>query len=133
VLNAPTTKIRFSESTKMMDYGFANFELVSLLKKDQPVENQVTVYGGKEEIINGVVSQDVNFLIKTGDSKEYERETILDEKIKAPLKKGDKIGTLYLKQNDKLVQSLDIVSDRDVLKANVFDYFKKIFNNWVRK
>lgn len=133
VLNAPSTKIRFSESSKMMDYGFANYEVVSLLKKDQVVENQVPISGGKEEIINGVVSKDVNFLIKSGESKEYEREIVLDEKIKAPLEKGDKIGTLTLKQDNKIVQKIDIVSDREVLKANVFDYFKKIFDHWVRK
>ncbi len=133
VLNAPSTKIRFGESTKMMDYGFANYEVVSVLKKDQVVENQILVSGGKEEMINGVISKDVSFLIKSGDSKEYEREIVLDENIEAPLNMGDKVGTLTLKQNDKVVQSLDIVSDRDVLKANVFDYFKKIFDNWVRK
>ncbi len=43
VLNAPSTKVRFSESSKMMDYGFANYEMVSVLKKDQVVENQVPV------------------------------------------------------------------------------------------
>lgn len=133
VLNAPSTKMRFGESSKMMDYGFANYEVVSILKKDQVVENQVPVSGGKEELIDGVVSEDVSFLIKSGDSKDYEREIILDEKIDAPLNMGDKIGTLNLKQDDKVIKSLDIVSDRDVLKANVFDYFKKIFDDWVRK
>jgi D-alanyl-D-alanine carboxypeptidase (penicillin-binding protein 5/6) len=133
VLSAPSSKIRFSESSKMMDYGFANYEVVSVLKKDQVVKDNVYVSGGKEEIIDGVVSQNVSFLIKAGESRDFNQEVLLEEKIEAPLKKGDKIGTLTITQGDKVVQNLDIVSDRDVLRANVFDYFKKIFNSWIRK
>ncbi|HHU49049.1 MAG: D-alanyl-D-alanine carboxypeptidase family protein [Caldicoprobacterales bacterium] len=133
VLGAPSSKIRFSESSKMMDFGFANYEVVSVLKKDQVVKDNVYVSGGKEEFIDGVVSQNVSFLIKTGESRDFDKEVLLEEKIEAPLKKGDKIGTLTITQGDKVVQNLDIVSDRDVLRANVFDYFKKIFSNWIRK
>lgn len=133
VLNAPSTKVRFSESTKMMDYGFANYEVVSVLKKDQVIENDIIITGGKEERINGIVSQNAAFLIETGESKEFDQEVLLEEQIHAPLHKGEKIGILNIKQEDKILQTIDIVSDREVLKANVFDYFKKIFNNWVRK
>ena len=133
VLNAPTTKVRFNEAAKMLDYGFANYDVVSVLKKDQVVESNVIVSGGKIEEINGIVPRDIGFLVKTGDSTEFQKETLLEEKLKAPLKKGDKIGILTIKQGDKVMETLDIVSDRDVDKANVFDYFKKIFDHWVRK
>ncbi len=133
VLNAPSSKERFAESTKMLDYGFANYEVVSVLKKDQVIKDNVYISGGKEEIINGVISQDVSFLIKAGESRDFEKEVMLDEKIDAPLEKGDKIGTLNIIKGDQIIQTLDIVSDRDVMRANVFDYFKKIFDHWVRK
>lgn len=133
VLNAPSSKERFAESSKMLDYGFANYEVVSFLRKDQPIEENVYVSGGKEEFINGVVSQDVSFLIGAGESRDFQKEIMLDEEIKAPLGKGEKIGTLNIIIEDKILQTLDIVSDRDVMRANVFDYFKKIYNNWIRK
>ena len=87
----------------------------------------------EEEFINGVVSQDVSFLIGAGESRDFQKEIMLDEEIKAPLGKGEKIGTLNIIIEDKILQTLDIVSDRDVMRANVFDYFKKIYNNWIRK
>jgi D-alanyl-D-alanine carboxypeptidase (penicillin-binding protein 5/6) len=133
VLSAPTTKVRFAEATKLMDYGFANYETVPILKKDQVIQGDIAISGGKEELINGVAPQDIGFLIKAGDSKEFEKEILLEEKIRAPLTKGQKVGTLNIRQGDKLMQSTDIVSDREIKKANVFDYFTKIFNNWVRK
>lgn len=75
----------------------------------------------------------MNFLIRSGESKEFEMEVSLNDKINAPLKKGDKIGTLVLTREGQVLETIDIVSDRDVGRANVFDYFKKIFYNWTRK
>jgi D-alanyl-D-alanine carboxypeptidase (penicillin-binding protein 5/6) len=133
VLSAPSTSLRFSEATKLMDYGFANFETVPILKKDQVIQENIFVSGGKEELINGISPEDLAFLIKAGESKEFEKEILLEEKFKAPIAKGQKIGTLNIKQGDTTLRTLDIVSDREIKKANVFDYFIKIFNNWVRK
>jgi len=133
VLNAPSSKVRFSESTKLLDYGFANYEVIPVLKKNQVVKDNINVSGGKVDKINGVIPQDVNFLIKSGESKEFDLEVTLHSEINAPLQKGEKIGSLLIKQGKQVIKTLDIVSDRDVLKANVLDYFKKIFYNWVRK
>lgn len=133
VLNAPNSQLRFSEATKMMDYGFANFESIPILKKDQIVVSDVFVSGGKEEHINGVAAQDAAFLIETGESRDFEKEISLKEKMNAPIIKGEKIGTLTVRRGDEVIQTLDIISDREILKANVFDYMRKIFNNWIRK
>lgn len=133
VLNAPSSKVRFSESIKMLDYGFANYEIIHVLKKDQIIKDNIFVSGGKEERINGLASKNVNFLIRSGESKEFEMEVSLNDKINAPLKKGDKIGTLVLTREGQVLETIDIVSDRDLGRANVFDYFKKIFYNWTRK
>ena len=133
VLSAPSTQVRFSEATKLMDYGFANYETVPILKKDQVIQGDIRVSGGKEEILNGIAPEAVGLLIKAGDSKEFEKEILLEEEIKAPIVKGQKVGTLNIKQGEKIFQTMDIVSDREIDKANIFDYFIKIFNNWVRK
>ena len=133
VLSAPSTQVRFSEATKLMDYGFANYETVPILKKDQVIQGDIRVSGGKEEILNGIAPEAVGLLIKAGDCKEFEKEILLEEEIKAPIVKGQKVGTLNIKQGEKIFQTMDIVSDREIDKANIFDYFIKIFNNWVRK
>ncbi len=133
VLNAPTSQVRFSEATKMMDYGFANFKVVSFLKKNQIIKPDIRVTGGKEEYINGIISSNVNFLIKSDESTEFVQDIEIDEKITAPLEKGEKIGTLTIRQDDRIIETLDIISDRDVFKGSCIIKFKKIFNEWIGK
>jgi D-alanyl-D-alanine carboxypeptidase (penicillin-binding protein 5/6) len=133
ILGAPSTQVRFAEAGKLMDYGFANYESVPILKKGQVIQKDVYVNGGKESIVNGIASKDIAFLIKSGASREFDKTIEMDENIKAPLTAGEKIGTLTITQNGKVMESMDIVADREVKKANIFDYFVKIFNSWIRK
>ena len=58
VLAAPTSQLRFSEAAKLMDYGFANYDAVPLIKKDSVVERNIAVTGGKEKVISGLAASD---------------------------------------------------------------------------
>ena len=133
ILNAPTTQARFSEATKLLDYGFAGYETVTVLKKNQVIQEKVPVSGGKGETIRGIAPKAMGLLIKSGDSKKFEKEILLKKELRAPIDKGQKIGTLKIRQGEKVLQSMDIVSDQKMEKAGFKDYFTKIFNKWIRK
>ena len=40
--------------------------------------------------------------------------------IKAPIKKGDKVGTLNVYELDELKKTVDIISNEDIKKSNIF-------------
>lgn len=130
VLAAPTSQIRFSEASKLMDYGFANYEAVPLIKKDAVIEKNIVVTGGKGSEIKGIASTDFSILQKKGQQEEYDVKSIIDQPIKAPIKKGDKIGSMVIQQDGKDINSMDILSDRDIEKAGIYDYFKRIIRDW---
>ena len=130
VLAAPTSQIRFSEAAKLMDYGFANYEAVPLIKKDAVVEKNVAVTGGKEKEITGLASEDFSMLQKKGQSADYDIKTVIEQPIKAPINQGDKIGSMVIQQDGKDINSIDILADRDIEKASIYDYFKQIIRGW---
>ena len=48
------------------------------------------------------------------------------DKIKAPVKTGDKVGTAEILDNDgKFVMESDVTVTKNIDKANYFDYLKK--------
>ena len=49
----------------------------------------------------------------------------IDEKLTAPLKKGQKVGTLTLKENGKVIARVDLITEKSVEKASFFDLFKR--------
>lgn len=133
IMAAPTSKVRFAEAAKLLDYGFANYDSVPIVKKDQIVEKDVEISGGKEKQINGIAAQDFAMLLGKEESKNFDIKTELQSPIKAPIDKGQKIGVLTIEKDGKVIGTVDILSDREVQSANVYDYFKNIVNQWIQK
>lgn len=52
----------------------------------------------------------------------------LDE-IKAPLKKGDVVGTLYVMNNDEVINEVDLTVKEDVEKCNLIELYFKYLKN----
>ena len=45
------------------------------------------------------------------------------EALKAPLKKGDKVGQLYIKENGKIIRTINLTVNKDIPKANIFELY----------
>lgn len=89
-MKAPSTKIRFQEAEKLLDYGFNNFTFKELAKKDDVVGN-ILVNKGINSSIEAVVENDIGTLIKKGGDKEITQELNIPDTINAPVSKRSKI------------------------------------------
>lgn len=136
VMGANSYNSRFSETAKLMDYGFSNFEKVTLVKKGQAVKGKETVdvIKGKEKEVKVVAKNDITLAVKRGESKNYKADIKLsgksvdkDGNIIAPIKKGTKVGEIVIKStnNDNLGfitsdngKVSDLVVKNNVDKAN---------------
>lgn len=131
VMAAPDPKVRFQEVMKMLDYGFANYQV----KQGEPEGTQkgeVTVYKGECDRVAAVIKGQVSVLTKKGLSAELEAKAELCEAVNAPVKKGDKLGTLTYYSEGKEVGSCDLVAAADVNKAGFGHNMKKLFTEWMR-
>lgn len=130
VLAAPTSQTRFNEASKLMDYGFANYESIPIIKEGALVKKQINIVGGKKKVLSGLASEDLSMFQKKGEQSDYNIVDIIEEPIKAPIKKGEKVGSVLVQKDGKEIDSVDILADRDIEIANVYDYFVQIIMNW---
>ncbi len=128
VLSCKTSNIRFNESKKLLDYGFANYNSIPICKEGNIIK-KTDISKGKEEFINIVAKNNLSLLIKKGTTPKINKEYLMPECIESPIKKGQKIGEMIIKIEDKEHGRVDLISDRDVNRANVLDMFKKIFSD----
>ena len=92
VLAAPSSAERFASASKLLDYGFANYSVVNAAEKIGKFEPK-PVIGGKIENVTPQADPNVSFIVKKGNQDKVDVATVLDEPLKAPLAKGQKIGT----------------------------------------
>ena len=100
IMKAPTTKIRFAEAQKLLDYGFSNYEYKQLAKKGDVLKS-VEVTKGVEENLNLIVKNDVGILLKKGQDKDVEQTVELNENISAPIQEEQKLGEIVFKLERK--------------------------------
>lgn len=131
VMGEPTSPTRNAEISQMMDYGFANYKSEVLYKQGEVVE-KVKIDKGKIAELPLVANDTVGILMKKGEKKEaYQKLVALKEDIKAPVKKGQVIGQVTVKQGEKEVAKVDLVAGVDVGEANMWELFKRTVEKWM--
>lgn len=128
VMGEPSSSIRNSEVSGMLDYAFAQVGLKKLLSKNSVVETINSPKANTDEI-KIVPKEDVNILYKKIDGEITPTYEIKVKEIKLPVKKGDVVGKLYVKNNNKTINEIDLTVLKDIDKCNVFElYFKNLKN-----
>lgn len=125
VMGEESIEKRSSDTVKLLNYGFNTFK-VNLIKNKSEILGKVNVQKGKKEKVDVVLVNDLIELLNASDKPSNYKFKILVDKITAPVKKGDVIGKVkVLNDNDILISEVDITVNENVLKANLWDLFKR--------
>ena len=129
IMKAPTTKIRFAEATKLLDYGFANYTSKSFGNKGDVITT-ANVNKGIEQQVNLLLEKDAAVLIKKGDTGNITQEIIINENIAAPICKGDVLGKVTYKAGDDIILEINLVAEADIAKSNMWNITTNLYLKW---
>ncbi len=118
LMGEPTSDLRSSETTSMLNYAFNSFKLNTIISKSQELGN-VYIDKSKEKTVKIVTKKDITELIsKEKESPNYTYNLKID-KLKAPLKKGTKVGTVEILDNEGLiVREEEVTIESDITKSS---------------
>lgn len=118
VMGEPDSQTRNKEVSEMLDYVFTQYEIEEVLSEDS-ILDEVKVSKGKNEYVQIVPMQGITFLNKKTDPKKNATFELNVGSLSAPIKSGDKVGTLIVKE-DGIERTIDVTVKEDVEKANIF-------------
>lgn len=131
VMNEPTPQIRNSETTSMLDYGFNMYSIDKLLDTNTTLE-KVKVDLGKTLDAEIVPTEEVKILnSKTSDKRNVKYDLELN-RIKAPVKKGDIVGTIKVYEEDNIINEIPATVKYDIDKASILTIYYRNFKNLMR-
>lgn len=130
IMKAPSTKVRFAEAAKLLDYGFNTFSFKQFGKKDEVVKT-VNVNKGVCSTVEAVLSDNAGTLIEKGNDKNIQQNLNLEDTVSAPITKGQKLGEISFVLDGKTLSTVDIVAKNDVEKMNLFTMSKKVIYSWI--
>lgn len=137
VMGAETMGSRFTETKKVLDYGFNHFEVKQIVAKSSPVEDEkAPVTDGEVTEVSVVPEQAVEFIVPKG-LKSPQLETKVnfsDNELTAPVKAGEKAGTItYTYQIEGLdgvqEQTVNLITAETVEEAGWFRLMMRAIGN----
>ena len=132
IMAAEDSKSRFKDAVNLLNYGFGKCQLYEDTEpeklKDLPVD------GGVKDTVALEYKDTFTYLDTTGaDLSQMTKKTELKQSVKAPVKKGAKVGTVHYFLGEKEVGNVEILTKGAVEKAGFLDYLKESFLYFIRK
>ena len=121
-----TMKERGQEAKKILDWGFREFDNYTFYTKGSVVE-QIPVWMGAVETVPGVVDENVVVTMKRLDYLKKKVTLIYEAPVKAPIDKGQRLGTLRISLPDGENYDFPVVAGESVGKVGYFGKLKAVF------
>ena len=112
IMHADTIDSRNSDASALLDYGFANYTLCSL-RPDSALP-PVRVELGERDSVQPVCTGEEALLMPRSGSADISRSVALVESVRAPVREGDRLGTLSVLSGGEIIAEVPIVADSDV-------------------
>lgn len=119
VLGEADSKIRNSEATELLNYGF-NTKKVQVVKKKDDVIKKIPLDRTDKNNVNVYSKYDINILNEKGlNNIKYKINTKINVKI--PLRKNDVVGKINVVNKNQVIYSGDLIVKENVNKLNFIE------------
>ena len=127
VMGEPTSNVRNDEVSNLIDYGYNLYQREIYLTKEEVLDT-VPIEKGNDKTVNIVTIEDASIINKKGH-KIGEITYELDIKnIKAPIKKGEVVGSVIIKEDGKEIIKTNVTVNETVEKASFITLFLRNLN-----
>ena len=114
VLGSSASQTRFDEARAMLEYGFANYTLLTPVQAGDSMGMAVPVRLGSRSEVGVISGGGVSLLLRRGEEGKTSLEVALVESVHAPVQRGDVLGEVRVRQAGEVVATLPAVAGEDV-------------------
>ena len=129
VLGSGNSNDRFDTAKRLLDWGFANYEI--LTPKIAPsLITQVRVLRGSQQYIKPVPPESMQTLVPKGSSG-LQQSVELPLEVQAPVKKGQVLGKVVVALDGETLGTYELTAPNDVTALNFSLVFQRILASLV--
>lgn len=130
VINGESSESRFADVSSAFNYGFDNYSSKAALDNKKELSIRAKIEKGLKKDVKIIPENDVYVFSKKNEKQDITVDFEPYEKIKAPIKKGDKVGTLTVYSGGVETGRTNALAAETVNKKTYFDYVKDVAMNW---
>ena len=128
VMGCENPKDRLAACKALLDYGFASY---ALAEPELPEAVTVPVKLGTADCVAAVPGDYTPLLIEKGQKAMVTTQLTMEEAVEAPVSKGQRLGTLYVKAGEQVLAQVPMVADTAVEKVTWGQMFLRLLRHLV--
>ncbi len=122
VMGCESSKERFAACKSLLDYGFANYAII----KPQWENAEIPVKLGTEDTVKAVPNSQDAVLIDKSQKNQVSYQTVLEEEMEAPVSRGQRLGTLYIKAGEQVLREIPMVAEEGVERLTFLQLWGRV-------
>ena len=119
VAGAKSDKERFNDTQRLLEYGFRFYSTQEVIKKDNALKD-VDVWGGKKNLVSLGAENNIKLTLPRTTFKNITISYDFQNNLRAPIKEGQTLGTLVIKDGEKTLHTENLVALNDVEAKGFF-------------
>lgn len=131
ILGGANGKERFKDAATLLDFGFANYNMLKPVV-DESILEPIKVVEGMESEVGVEVNIDNEVLIPKGKEHSIDNSMEIVSEVNAPVKKGQSVGRLIYKLNDEIIAEYDIIATKNIDAIDFGSVFHTLINEFLK-
>ena len=131
VAGAKSDKERFNDTQRLLEYGFRFYSTQEVIKKNKALKD-VSVWGGKKDLISLGAENDIKLTLPRTTFRNITISYDFQNNLRAPIKEGQTLGTLIIKDGEKTLHTENLIALNDVEAKGFFGRLWASFVLWFR-
>lgn len=119
MMGTKSENMRADESAKLLNWGFNSFETYSPYPAGTTLGEAVVWMGQADKVQLGVL-EDIVLTIPRGAHANLKASITVQSNIRAPLKKGDRLGSLVIRSGDEIIIEKPLLAMSNIEEGNIF-------------
>ncbi len=127
VLNAPNM---FMDAKALLDFGFENYSMARVMAADETVI-RTRVSGGRKNVLALCVKNNIMIPVSCNEQTTLTPGINVKEHIKAPITKGDVLGTLEIWEEDICLCRSELIASEDIDAVSFEYYWERVIKRFI--
>ncbi len=119
VMGTKSDAARAKESQTLLNYGFRFYQTHRLYAGGKPLK-KIRVWKGAQDYLNVGLEHSLHVTIPRGSYDQLTTKIRLKESILAPVKKGQRIGSLIIEHNGQVLENVSLIALGNVAEGGLF-------------
>lgn len=129
-LGEPSSKLRITDTVKILDYCFNNYKIYDL-RELFPITFSVNIKKSTKQNITPIYKNSLYLPITENEKENISVRKFIKEDLIAPIEMNEYLGKIQFKIGVDVLGEIELCAPYSISRTNLYEYYSIIFNNFL--